>query len=399
MTDPAAFLPYSRQAIDEDDIAAVVAALKSDFLTTGPTVGAFEAAFAAHVGAGHAVVVSSGTAALHIAVLALDLGPGDAAIVPSLTFVATANAVRYTGADVVFSDVDPDTGLMRPQDFADALDRAGDRNVKAVLPVHLNGQPCDMPAITAIASARGLDIIEDACHALGGTIGSRKIGDGSFSSMSMFSLHPVKAIAMGEGGVLTTNDADCAAALRCSRNHGLIHEEASLRNRDAAVGRDGTRNPWYYELHEPGFNYRASDIHCALGLSQLRKLNGFVARRQELADTYDKALADLAPLICPVPRISWGTSGRHLYPVLIDFDKIGLDRSDVMRTLHDAGIGTQVHYFPVHRQPYYADLYPGIELPGADRYYERCLSLPLFPAMADSDVAHVADALRTILTR
>lgn len=393
-----AFLPYNRQSIDDDDIAAVVATLKSDFLTTGPAVAEFEAAFADKVDAAHAVVVSSGTAALHIATMALDLGPGDTAIVPSVTFLATANAVRFTGADVIFADVDPKTGLMRPKDLADALDRAQGRNVKAVLPVHLNGQPCDMISIFEITQAHGVAVIEDACHALGGTIGDRKIGASRNGQMTMFSLHPVKSIAMGEGGVLTTNDAECVARLKTLRNHGMIQNPDAFRNRDDAFDASGDPNPWYYEMHAPAPNYRASDIHCALGRSQLAKLDRFTERRRELAALYDQALADLTPVLQPIDTVSWGTSGHHLYPVLIDFDAAGKDRSTLMSSLRGRGIGTQVHYIPVHRQPYYADFYPGTSLPGADQYYARCLSIPLSAAMSDADATRVADALHAELS-
>ncbi len=405
MTGSAPFLPYGRQTIDDQDIAAVAHALSGDLLTTGPTVTAFEDAFAAHVGADFAVAVSSGTAALHLAIKALGLGPGDTAIVPSVTFVATANAVRYEGADVVFADVDPDTGLMRPQDLVDAVERAGRANtgkIRAALPVHLNGQPCDMPSMASLAADLGIELIEDACHALGGTIAGpggteHPVGNGRFSRTAMFSMHPVKAIAMGEGGVLTTNDAVYAAKLQCLRNHGLVHDDTAFRDTGAAFAAGGQANPWYYELHELGLNYRASDIHCALGLSQLRKLDAFVARRQQLAGLYDDALAGLAPILRPVPRVSWGTSGRHLYPVLIDFAATGRDRASLMHALHDRSVGTQVHYIPVHRQPYYVGLYGPQDLPGADAYYARCLSLPLFPAMTDNDVGRVADELRSLL--
>lgn len=392
-----AFLPYNRQSIDDDDIAAVVAALKSDFLTTGPAVAEFEDAFAEEIEAAHAVVVSSGTAALHIATMALDLGPGDAAIVPSVTFVATANAVRFTGADVIFADVDPDNGLMRPQDLTDALDRAQGRTVKAVLPVHLNGQPCNMDAIHPLAKDNGLAVIEDACHALGGSIGDQPIGAGAAGQTTMFSLHPVKSIAMGEGGVLTTRDAHCAERFRILRNHGLIQARDSFRNHAAAFDANGNPNPWYYELHAPAPNYRASDIHCALGRSQLRKLDSFTARRRKLAALYDQELADLSPMLRPIKTAPWGTSGHHLYPVLFDFEAIGRDRANLMAALRERNIGTQVHYIPVHRQPYYADLYPGTVLPGADRYYARCLSLPLSVPMDEDDVRRVSSALHAEL--
>jgi UDP-4-amino-4,6-dideoxy-N-acetyl-beta-L-altrosamine transaminase len=397
MSEAPPFLPYGRQTVENDDIAAVARVLKSDFLTTGPEVAVFEDAFAARVGTAHAVAASSGTAALHLAALALGLGPGDTVIVPSITFVATANAARYVGAEVTFTDVDPETGLMGATELSAALARAPEGTARAVFPVHLNGQPCYMPDIGALAETRGLSIVEDACHALGGTIGAHRVGDGHFSAMAMFSLHPVKAIAMGEGGVLTTSHPDIDRRLRRLRNHGLVSEAEAFRDTAAALDAEGRPNPWYYELHEPGFNYRASDIHCALGLSQLGKLDRFLARRCALADLYDAALANLAPVLRPVPRVPWGTGGWHLYPVLVDFEAAGLERAALMAALRERGIGTQVHYIPVHRQPYYAERYGRIELPGAERYYARCLSLPLFPAMADCDVARVADALHALL--
>jgi UDP-4-amino-4,6-dideoxy-N-acetyl-beta-L-altrosamine transaminase len=385
MTDAPAFLPYGRQTIEDDDVAAVAEVLRSDFLTTGPA------------GAAHAVAVSSGTAALHLASLAIGLGQASTVVVPAITFVATANAARLAGADIVFADVDPETGLMGPSELSAAIARAPQGRVDAIYPVHLNGQPCDLEALRALAG-QNIPIIEDACHALGGTVSGHKVGDGHFSTISMFSLHPVKAVAMGEGGVLTTNDAHLAAKLRELRNHGLVTDAARFRNTDAAFDAAGVANPWYYELHEPGFNYRASDIHCALGRSQLAKLDRFVERRQTLTARYDAALGDLAPALRPVRRVDWGESGWHLYPVLIEFDEIGCDRATAMRNLRAQGIGTQVHYIPVHRQPYYADRHGGAALAGADRYYARCLSLPLFPSMHDTDVDRVADALRQLVS-
>jgi UDP-4-amino-4,6-dideoxy-N-acetyl-beta-L-altrosamine transaminase len=395
MNAPQSFLPYGRQTIEDDDLAAVADVLRGDFLTTGPAVAAFEDAFSAQTGASHAVAVSSGTAALHLATLALGLGPGDTVAVPTITFVATANAARLAGAEVVFTDIDPETGLMGADDLMNARERTPDGIVNAVYPVHLNGQPCDMEAVRAAAGDAA--IIEDACHALGGTVHGRNVGDGHYSDITMFSLHPVKAVAMGEGGVLTSNDAGLAVRLRELRSHGLVTDPSRFRNEDAAFDASGAANPWYYELHEPGLNYRASDIHCALGRSQLTKLRRFIDRRRTLAERYDVALADCAPALRPMQRVAWGESGWHLYPVLIAFDEIGLDRAALMTNLRARGIGTQVHYIPVHRQPYYAERYGTVELPGAERYYARCLSLPMFPAMELSDVDRVAGALRELL--
>ena len=275
------FIPYGRHCIEEDDIAAVAAVLRSDHLTGGPVVEEFETAFAKRVGARHAVAVSSGTAGLHLASLALGLGAGMLVIVPTLTFLATANAPTYTGAQVVFADVDPNTGLMGPSELEEALDRA-EGEVKAVYPVHLNGQASDMEAIKNICDSRGIRIIEDACHALGGeyrtTDGQwHPVGSCQHSDMAVFSMHPVKNIAMGEGGMVTTNDDQLCQTLRRLRNHGMIHEPEAFQDHKAAFDPEGNPNPWYYEMQELGYNYRASAIHCALGLSQLSKLDRFLA--------------------------------------------------------------------------------------------------------------------------
>lgn len=382
------FLPYGRQSIDDDDVAAVARALRADMLTTGPLVEEFERDFASAAGAAHAVACNSGTAALHLAALALGLGPGDAAIVPTLTFLATANAVRYTGAEVVFADVDAETGLMTPEGLDRAIARAGSLGLRlrAALPVHLNGQACDMPAIREIASRHGLAIVEDACHALG----LPGIGAAAHGGMACFSTHPVKAIATGEGGVVTTGDAATAATLRRLRSHGMVRDAQAFENRDLAFD-DGVANPWYYEMPEPGWNYRLPDVLCALGTSQLKKLPAFFARRQAIAARYDALLAPLAPALRPVPRLR--AHGWHLYALLVDFTALGTTRARFMAGLRAQGIGTQVHYVPVHRQPYYARRYGALALPGADAYYARCLSIPFYPAMADGDVARVAAAL------
>lgn len=391
-----AFLPYGRQQIEADDIAAVAAVLRGEWLTTGPKVAEFEREFAAATGARHAVAVNSGTAALHLAARAVGLSPGRWAVVPTITFLATANAVRFVGADVVFADVDPETGLLGPAQFEAALARAPGP-VAAVFPVHLGGQCVDMDAIAAIARSRGIAVVEDACHALGTTEHGAPVGSCRVSDVACFSLHPVKTIAAGEGGIVTTNDEALAATMRRQRSHGMVREPADFRNRDLAFAADGTPNPWYYEMAEAGFNYRLSDINCALALSQLRKLERFAVRRQALARLYDELIAELAPLVRPVPRVPACQPVLHLYQVLIDFDAMRLDRAGLIRALSDRGIGTQVHYVPVHRQPYYKALYGDAHLPGADAFYRRTLSLPLFPGMTDADVARVVIALKTII--
>ncbi|MDP1872823.1 UDP-4-amino-4,6-dideoxy-N-acetyl-beta-L-altrosamine transaminase [Phenylobacterium sp.] len=385
MADP--FLPYGRQTIEDDDIAAVSAALRDDLLTTGPRVEAFEAAFAEALGAEHAVACSNGTAALHLTMLALGVREGDVCIVPSTTFLATANCVRYVGAEVVFADVDPDSGLMRPSDLAQAIARAGPRAVTAVLPVHLRGEVLDLPAIAALADAAGAVVVEDACHALGSRLLSGNmedpVGSGRWSSASTFSFHPVKTIATGEGGMITTPDAGLAERLRRLRSHGMVRPPGA--------------DPWWYEMAEPGFNYRLPDILCALGHSQLAKLPRFAAARQALAAHYVEALAPLAPAVRPATSPEASLATPHLMCVLIDFAALGQSRRTVMEALKARGIGSQVHYIPVHTQPYYLARYGALSLPGAEAWYERTLSLPLYPGMDLKDVDRVVRALGEVL--
>jgi len=386
-----AFLPYGRQSLDQDDIEAVTRALRSDFLTTGPEVDAFEAEFAGSVNAPHAVSCNSATAGLHLALAGLGVGPGDICIVPAVTFLATANAARFCGADVAFADVDSATGLLTPGSFAEALERAGGR-ARAVLPVHLAGVMCDMNAITAIASKRGLSVVEDSCHALA-SIGAngQPAGACEQSDAAVFSFHPVKTLACGEGGMVTTRDGELTGRMRRLRSHGM--ERAPERFERAA----GANEPWWYEMTELGWNYRMPDINAALGRSQLKKLLAFAARRRWLAARYEAALAPLAPIVLPPAAQAGCYPCRHLYNVRIDFEGAGAPRARVMESLKRRGVGSQVHYIPVNRQPYYRALYGGGKLPGAARYYERTLSLPLYPGMADSDPARVADALAEAL--
>ena len=378
-----AFLPYGRQSIDEDDIAAVAEALRADFLTTGPRVEAFEAAFAETVGARYAVACSNGTAALHLAMMALDVGPGEAVIVPSITFLATANCARFVGAEVVFADVDPDSGLMTPETLGEALTRLGGRRLRAVLPVHLRGDACDLPGLAALADRAGAVLVEDAPHALGTTAKfgntTELIGDVTHSAMATFSFHPVKTIATGEGGMVTTNDPALAERLRRLRSHGMVRADGA--------------EPWWYEMPELGFNYRLPDVLCALGLSQLRKLPAFAERRRALAGHYGAALTALAPVVQLAAQPAWSQPVLHLLTVLIDFKAAGRSRAEVMAALNARGVGSQVHYIPVHCQPYYRERYGDLHLPGAEAWYDRCLSLPLYPGMEDGDVERVVAAL------
>jgi len=392
------FLPYGRQFIDDDDIAAVVAALRSDFLTTGPTVDAFEARLAETVGARYAVACSSGTAALHMAMAALDLDEGAGVAVPTLTFLATANAVRYVGAEVEFVDVDPETGLSSGAGFLQAVQGPSSNRLQVLAPVHFAGQVVDMLAVASLARERGLRVVEDAAHALGATYLDEKgrrvpVGSCQHSDMAIFSFHPVKTIAMGEGGAVTTNDQDLYEALLRFRNHGITRASEDFANRDLGFAADGSANPWYYEMPALGYNYRATDIHCALGLSQLDKLPRFLRRRRELVEIYDRELAKLAPTISPLKRVPGCEPGWHLYPILIDFAALGLERATLMRALRDRSVGTQVHYIPVHLQPYYRDRYGASRMPGAESYYSRTLSLPLYFGMEESDVVRAVAAL------
>jgi UDP-4-amino-4,6-dideoxy-N-acetyl-beta-L-altrosamine transaminase len=389
-------LPYGRQCIEADDVAAVVAALTSGTIAHGPQVAEFEREFAAAVGAREAVAVSSGTAALHVALAALDVGPGDLCLVPAVTFLATATAGRLLGADIVFTDVDPDSGLMTAQTLDRAWPRAGP--VKAALPVHLGGRLCALDGLAAVVQARGGALVEDASHAVGGVYADGSpVGACRLSQAATFSFHPVKTLAAGEGGMVTCNDAARAERMRRLRNHGVTHDPA-LMSEAHSLQPDGRRTPWAYEQIELGFNYRMNELEAALGRSQLTKLKRFVARRLDLSDRYDAALKPLAPAVRPAPR-GLGAPGFHLYVALIDFEALDVSRSEVMTRLQAQGVASQVHYIPLYRQPYFRRLYGDQPLPGAEAYYARALALPLFPAMALEDVDRAADALSSALRR
>ncbi|WP_429912295.1 UDP-4-amino-4,6-dideoxy-N-acetyl-beta-L-altrosamine transaminase [Glycocaulis sp.] len=391
MTQQADFLAYGRQDIDEVDIAAAVRALQSDYLTTGPEIPAFEAEFARFTGAAHAIACSNGTTALHLALDALGVGEGDVCIVPSITFMATANAARYCGAEIVFADVDPATGLLTADTLADALERAGGR-AKAVLPVHLAGVPCDMEAIARLARQHGLAIVEDSCHAIAsrGASGAM-VGSCAHSDAACFSFHPVKSLTTGEGGMVTTNSSDLAARMARQRSHGI--ERDAVRFERA----EGAGEPWYHEMASLGWNYRLPDINAALGRSQLARMAQFAAKRRALTASYRELLRPLAPLV-RLPDDPQGSDPcRHLMNVGIDFEAAGRTRAAVMHALKERGIGTQVHYIPVHTQPYYVQRYGALHLPGAEAHYAQTLSLPLFTRMEAGDVERVCAALGEVL--
>lgn len=403
-SDTPPFLPYARQTVTDTDLAAVAEVLRSDWLTTGPAVEGFEADLAAACGADHAIACSNGTAALHLAALGLDLGPGDAAIVPAITFMATANAIRMTGAAPVFADVDADSGLMTPDHAARAADRAAAAGLRvaALMPVHLAGQCLAPEAMRALAEARGAVVLEDACHALGasyrrGDGGSVPVGACRDSLAATFSFHPAKTVACGEGGAVLTNDPALAARLRRLRAHGIERDPARLGQAELALAPDGRPNPWYHEMAELGWNYRLSDIHAALGRSQLARLPELVAERRRLAALYDAALLPFGNLLQTIGQVPDCLPAWHLYPVLVDFAACGVDRGTAMRRLQAAGIGSQVHYIPVPWQPYYRAGAALPDLPGAASYYRRTLSLPFYPGLGASEVARVAAALSQAL--
>ncbi len=390
-------LPYGQHLLDEDDIAAVVNVLRGNALTCGPQVELFEQTLAEKIGVREAVVTSNGTTALHLAVIAAGIGEGDVVIVPAITFLATANVVEMQRATVCFADVDPSTGLMTPALFKEAIEKANSL-IKAVMPVHMTGQSEAMAEIKAIADDNGIAVITDCCHALGAeyTDGGN-VGDGQYEDFACFSFHPVKSIAMGEGGAIATNSVELAQYMRQLRSHDMKREPESFINSKEAFDAEGTANPWYYEMHQIGYNYRATDIQCALGVSQLKKSVGFIEKRRSLAQHYDRLFNELNGPLEPNRRSGDCISAWHLYAVRVSFDELGMSRAKFMTALKSAGIGTQVHYIPVSKQPYYTEKYGEQYLPGAEDYYQQTLSLPLFPAMTEEDVERVVLEIKKII--
>ena len=374
-----ALLPYGRQTLTETDVAAATEVLRSDWLTTGPKVAEFEEAIADYVDARHAVSFSSGTAALHAAVLAAGLKPGDEAITTPLTFCATANAALYGGGTPVFADVRDETLTIDPKE----VERRITPRTKVLLPVDYAGQPADLDALLALADRHELIVIEDAAHALGAKYRSRMVG--SISHMSVFSFHAVKHLTTGEGGMVTTNNGEFVQRLREVRNHGI---DSDARARQA----DGQ---WHYEMTTLGFNYRLTDIACALGLAQLPRLPANLARRRAIAARYEKALATISSLALPIVAADV-TSAWHLYPVRVD---ASLDRAEVFDALRAEGLGVNVHYIPVHLHPYYRSRfgYRGGEFPIAETASGRLISLPLFHGMTDEDVDDVILAVEKVM--
>lgn len=383
-------IPYGRQDISQDDIDAVVEVLRSDFLTQGPKVPEFEQQVACYSGAKHAVAVNSATSALHIACMALDVGPGDIVWTSPNTFVASANCARYCGAQVDFADIDPNTWNLCPRRLAKKLEQArkANRLPKVVIPVHLCGQSCEMAAIHALSQDYGFRIIEDASHAIGGRYRDEPVGNCRYSDIAVFSFHPVKIITTAEGGMAMTNNDELAERMARLRTHGITRDAAQMVREP--VG------PWYYEQLELGYNYRIADMQAALGISQMQRLDAFVARRNELAKRYDELLADLH-VNCPTV-IAEAYSSWHLYPVRLQLDRIRRSHREVFEALRESGIGVNLHYMPVHLQPYYRSLgFSEGLFPQAEAYGGDAISLPMFPTLTEESQDQVARLLRELL--
>ncbi|MBQ0764460.1 UDP-4-amino-4,6-dideoxy-N-acetyl-beta-L-altrosamine transaminase [Marinobacter psychrophilus] len=383
-------IPYGKHDISQADIDAVLEVLKSDFLTQGPKVPEFEAKVASHVGAKHALAVNSATSALHIACLALGLGEGDWLWTTPITFVASANCGMYCGAKVDFVDIDPQTYNLCPKALAAKLEQANreGRLPKVLVAVHLCGQPCDMEAIHELGHRYGFRVIEDASHAIGGGYKGKFIGNGLYSDITVFSFHPVKIVTTAEGGMALTNDDNLATRMNLLRSHGITRDP-NLMTRES----DG---PWYYQQIELGFNYRMTELQAALGVSQMDRLDSFVARRHGLAKRYDQLLVDL-PVTLPWQHPD-SYSGLHLYVIRLQLDKIGKSHRQVFESLREQGIGVNVHYIPVHTQPYYHAMgFDAESFPEAMSYYREAISLPMFHSMTEQQCDNVVEKLTLAL--
>lgn len=379
-------IPYGRQQIDEDDIAAVVATLGSDFLTQGPKVPAFEQAVAQFCQARFAVAVNSATSALHLACLALGVGPGDRVWTSPISFVASANCALYCGAQIDFVDVDPDTGLICLQALATKLQQAAASKQlpKVLIPVHLAGHSCDMQQIAALCQPYGIQIIEDASHAIGAFYQQQPVGNCRYSAITVFSFHPVKIVTSAEGGMALCNDPVLDKQLRLLRSHGITREAGELT--------EPSHGPWYYQQVTLGFNYRMTDVQAALGLSQLSKLSRFVEKRIAVAQRYRQLLAGL-PLAQPADAVD-GVSAWHLYIIRVE----ACQRLQIFQQLRASGVGVNVHYIPIHTQPYYQTLgFDWGQFPNAEKFYSQIISLPLYAGLTDAQLEQVAQALRAAI--
>jgi UDP-4-amino-4,6-dideoxy-N-acetyl-beta-L-altrosamine transaminase len=397
-------LPYGRQHITEEDIQAVEAVLRSDWLTQGPTIAAFEKRLGEFLGSPHVVACSSGTAALHLAMLALGVGEGDEVVTTPITFLASANCARFVGAEVRFADIDAATGLMDPRSLSKILAADRKKKIKVIVPVHFAGQPVELSQIYSLAKAHGAWVVDDACHALGAEYEYQeqtfRVGGSPHSDMTVFSFHPVKHVATGEGGAVATPDAELSERLRRFRNHGM--QKDAFTYPELAYSPEGSVNPWYYEMRELGFNYRLTDIQAALGISQLKRLPWSLERRNRLATLYRQLLSETFDRdeVHSLTLLPDRKHAYHLFVIQIDFESFGISRAAVMNHLKQAGIGTQVHYIPVYLQPYYRNRYgtaPG-DFPQAEQYYAKALSLPMYPDLSESDAERVVRVLKKALS-
>jgi UDP-4-amino-4,6-dideoxy-N-acetyl-beta-L-altrosamine transaminase len=396
------FIPYGRHAIDEDDIQSVVDVLRGDWLTCGPVVEQFEQALADFTGSEYAISCSNGTTALHLALLALGIKEGDWVIVPAITFLATANAVRYVNADVIFADVDPNTGLVTPEILEAVIESFPEKNkIKAFINVHLAGQCENLELIAKIAKKYDLFIIEDAAHAIGTNYIDAKgvshpIGSCHYADITTFSFHPVKTIATGEGGAVTTNSSYFAEKLKLFRSHGMTRKSDEWVEKQQGFDEiTGKPNPWYYEMQDLGFNYRISDINCALGISQLKKIKKFKKARSEIVDQYDEAFKNHS-FVKPIIKNKNSDTAWHLYVLLIDFKLLNKSRASVIDFFKKNNIGTQVHYIPVYSQPYYKKLYGEVICSGSEQYYKNCLSLPLHINLTHDHLSKVIKLIKNL---
>lgn len=384
------YIPYGRQEILPEDVAAVLAVLESDFLTQGPVVPIFENKVAAYTGAGHALATNSATSALHIACMALGLGEGDWLWTTPVTFVASSNCALYCGAQVDFVDIDPQTYNLCPRVLARKLEiaEAEGRLPKIVVAVHLSGQPCDMQAIHRLSQQYGFRIIEDASHAIGGRYCGEPIGNCRYSDITVFSFHPVKIITTAEGGIALTNDGNLAERMNLLRSHGIT--------RDPSLMTHGPDGPWYYQQIELGFNYRMTEIQAALGVSQMDRLDSYVARRHELACRYDECLAGL-PLTLPWQHPD-AYSGLHLYVVRLQLDRVDQSHLEVFEGLREKQIGVNLHYIPIYRQPYYARLgYRADDFPQSEAYYREAISIPMYSGLEEAQQDQIVAAFESLL--
>ncbi len=395
-------ISYGKQTIDESDITAVTDALRSGWLTQGFHVEEFEDTFADYCNAHYAVACCNGTAALHLAYLAAGLGRNDSIITSPLTFAATANAALYAGAKPYLADINPTTYNISPDKIDKTVSHINtndnDHPLKAIVPVHFAGLPCNMEAISTIAKKNNLVIIEDACHALGAKWQDNdgnwhKVGSCSHSHAAVFSFHPVKSITTGEGGIITTNDKDLYEKLKLFRCHGITKDQESFINNNLAYT-ENTPNPWYYEMQALGFNYRITDIQCALGTNQVKKIDKFMERRQEIATVYNESLKDSPHIKLPVAQKN-SQSANHLYTVQITFDSLSTTRNEFFKRMQKKGISLQVHYIPIHLQPYYQKRFRFKEgdFPEAESFYKNAVSLPIYPSLTDNDLKHIVESI------